>query len=56
LHAEIKAVTGHTTGKDVTRSIRAAEQKKLADRAIASLGTKTEQLLANRKYPLANRA
>ena len=36
-HAEIKAVTGHLTDEEVTRYIKAAEQKKLADRAIGAL-------------------
>lgn len=47
-HADIKAITGHLTDKEVTRYIRAAEQKRLADRAIGALpSTNSEQPLAN---------
>lgn len=48
-HAEIKAITGHVTDKEVTRYIRAADQKRLAQRAINAIGggTKVEQTLAN---------
>jgi integrase len=47
-HAQIKAITGHRTDKEVTRYIEAANQKRLADQALAALGrTKSEQPLAN---------
>ncbi|KKB80830.1 hypothetical protein VW35_01065 [Devosia soli] len=40
-HAEIKSVTGHVTDKEVTRYTRAADQRRLSDRAIDALsGTK----------------
>lgn len=47
-HAEIKAVTGHRTDKEVSRYIEAASQRKLSDRALEALqGTNAEQALAN---------
>jgi integrase len=43
-HAEIKSVTGHVTDKEVTRYTRAADQRRLSDRAIDALsGTKAER-------------
>ena len=47
-HAQIKAITGHRTDKEVTRYIEAANQKGLADQAMAAQQrTESEQKLAN---------
>jgi integrase len=62
-HAQIKAITGHRTDKEVTRYIQAASQRNLADQALAAQqrSESKEQsalVLANRrkgsKKPLAN--
>lgn len=46
-HAEIKAVTGHRTDKEVTRYIEAANQKRLADHAVTK--QRAAEAVDNRK-------
>lgn len=47
-HAQIKAMTGHRTDREVTRYIEAASQKRLSDEAMkAQQRTEGEQSLAN---------
>lgn len=52
--AQIKAVTGHTTSKEVERYTKARDQKRLAKDAFALIGgTQSEQNLANSARELA---
>jgi len=52
--AQIMAITGHKTAKEVQRYTRARDQMRLADDAIAMIGgTQSEQNLANHKGRLA---
>ena len=52
--AQIKAVTGHTTSKEVERYTKARDQKRLAKDAFALIGgTQGEQNLANSASELA---
>jgi len=52
--AQIMAVTGHATTKEVQRYTRARDQRGLADDAMAKVGgTQREQVLANRTDGLA---
>ena len=52
--AQIKAVTGHQTSKEVERYTKARDQKRLAQDAFARMGgTQEEQTLANRTAELA---
>lgn len=54
--AQIMAVTGHQTTKEVQRYTRARDQRALADDALAKVGgTQREQVLANRPNRLAKR-
>jgi len=48
-HAQIKAITGHRTDREVTRYIEAASQKRLADSALEALRSGE-----NREQPVAN--
>lgn len=53
--SQIAAVTGHKTLKEVERYVKAAEQRGLADAAMASIGgTQREQDLSNPSDRLAN--
>jgi integrase len=55
--AQIKAVTGHTTSKEVERYTKARDQKRLAQDAFAMIGgTQREQILANPAAELAKPA
>ena len=52
--AQIKAVTGHTTSKEVERYTKARNQRLLAQDAFAAIGgTQREQILANPAGKLA---
>jgi integrase len=54
--AQIKAVTGHTTSKEVERYTKARDQKRLAKDAFALIGgTQREQILANPVSELAKK-
>ena len=55
--AQIMAVTGHATAKEVQRYTRARDQRGLAEDAMAKVGgTQREQVLANRTDRLAKSA
>nr|WP_295238554.1 tyrosine-type recombinase/integrase [uncultured Brevundimonas sp.] len=55
--AQIKAVTGHKTSKEVERYTKARDQKRLAKDAFALIGgTQGEQILANQTGKLAKQA
>lgn len=55
--AQIKAVTGHQTSKEVERYTKARDQKRLAKDAFALIGgTQGEQILANPTEKLAKQA
>ncbi|WP_367118336.1 tyrosine-type recombinase/integrase [uncultured Brevundimonas sp.] len=52
--AQIKAVTGHQTSKEVERYTKARDQKRLAKDAFALIGgTQSEHILANATPKLA---
>lgn len=52
--AQIKAVTGHTTSKEVERYTKARDQRLLAQGAFAAIGgTQRERILANPATKLA---
>jgi integrase len=53
--AQIKAVTGHQTSKEVERYTKARDQRLLAEAAFAMIGgTQREHILANPAGKLAN--